>query len=91
MVHLSCNRYEGLSHRYLASAALTLAACYLLTRAFGLGGAAVSSVVADVLMIPFVWSVSLRLTGDRREGMAGRLRDDLRGIFERTSTFLRKG
>lgn len=91
MVHLSCNRYEGLSHRYLAAAALTLAACYLLTRAFGLGGAAVSSIVADVLMIPFVWSVSLRLTGDRRQGMAGRLRGDLRWIVHRTFTFLRKG
>ena len=91
MVHLSCNRYEGLSQRYLQAAGLTLAACYLLTRTFGLEGAAVSSIVADAIMIPFVWSVSLRLTGDRMEGMAGRLRNDLRWLAGMPLTFFRKG
>jgi O-antigen/teichoic acid export membrane protein len=91
MVHLSCNRYEGLSQRYLVAAGLSVLACYLLTRSFGLEGAAVSSLVADAIMIPFVWSVSLSLTGDRMEGMAGRLRNDFRWLAGMPLSYFRKG
>lgn len=91
MVHLSCNRYEGLSRRYLAAAGLTLAACYLLTLSFGLEGAALSTIIADAIMIPFVWSVSLRLTGDSMKGMAGRLRGDIRWLTGKPLPFFSKG
>jgi len=80
MVHLSCNRYGGLAWRYLASAALSLAACRVMASAFGLPGAALSTLVCDALMIPFVLSVSLRLTGDRPSQLAGRLRADLASL-----------
>lgn len=80
MVHLSCNRYEGLARRYLLAATLSLAACLLLALTFGLEGAALSSLVADAIMIPYVGSVSLRLTGDRLQGIPGRLRSDVRWL-----------
>jgi len=81
MVHLSCNRYGGLAWRYLAAAALSLAACRVMASAFGLPGAALSTLVCDALMIPFVLSVSLRLTGDKASDMAGRMRADLASLY----------
>jgi O-antigen/teichoic acid export membrane protein len=77
IVLLSANEYEGLARRYVIAAVLSLAACYLLTLQFGLEGAALATLVADLVMIPFVMKRSLLLTRDSFPGITGRLRSDL--------------
>lgn len=81
IVLLSANEYEGLARRYVIAAVLSLAACYLLTQQFGLEGAALATLVADLVMIPFVMKRSLQLTQDRFPGISRRLRSDLLAAF----------
>ena len=56
---------------------VSLAACYGLTLQIGLVGAALATLAADLVMIPFVMKRSLQLTRDSFPGIAGRLRSDL--------------
>ncbi len=64
VVLMASNRHEALAWRYIVGTGLCVPACYFLARAFGLPGAAVSAVVVDLLLIPYVLKASLRLTHD---------------------------
>jgi O-antigen/teichoic acid export membrane protein len=77
IVLLSANEYEGLARRYVIAALVSLAACYGLTLQIGLVGAALATLAADLVMIPFVMKRSLQLTRDSFPGIVGRLRSDL--------------
>jgi hypothetical protein len=46
--------------------------------AFGLPGTALSTLIADAIMIPYVFGQSLRLTGDDRPGLLKRFTSDIR-------------
>ena len=63
-VLLASNRHERLARRYLVATFTAALACLVLTYAFGIGGAAVSTVVADLILIPYVASQALALTQD---------------------------
>lgn len=64
VVHMSSNQHEGLAVRYLTATILSTIACLALSYFFGLAGASVSTVVADIILIPYVLKNSLTLTQD---------------------------
>ena len=70
-VLMASNRHLGLARRYLIATAACTLGCLLLTWLFGLGGAAVSPVIMDLLLIPYVLRHSLLLTED---GLAAAVR-----------------
>jgi len=64
---MASNNHEGLAVRYLVAMCLAVIGCAILSYLFGLEGAAVSTVIADIVLIPYVFRVSLSLTGDTLE------------------------
>lgn len=64
VIHMASNRYEKLAVRYLVAMALAIIACGIMSAVFGIKGAAVSTIVSDLVLIPFVLKESLRLTQD---------------------------
>ncbi len=64
VVHVACNQHEGLAVRYLFAALLSAVACLLLSKYQGIEGAAVSTLLADILLIPYVLKRSLSFTQD---------------------------
>lgn len=78
MVPLSCNAYEGLALRFLIAALVSHVGCWGLCAVFGLRGAALSTLLADIIMMPYVFRLSLSLTGDRLSGFSTRLLSDIR-------------
>jgi len=67
VIHMASNNHEGLAIRYLFAMCLAVAGCAILSYLFGMEGAAVSTVIADIVLIPYVFRVSLSLTGDTLE------------------------
>ena len=63
-VLLSTNKHEGLAWRYLCGSMVNIPLCYTLSKIFGIQGAAISPVVIDCLLIPYVLKKSLSLTHD---------------------------
>jgi len=61
---MASNKYEGLAIRYLIAMVLAIIACGVLSYFFGIAGAAVSTLISDVVLIPFVIRQSLILTQD---------------------------
>lgn len=61
VVHAATNQHESLSKRYLLGAIISVTCCYFFSIFFGLGGAAVSTIVLDILLIPFVFNKSLKI------------------------------
>ena len=64
VVHAACNKHEGLAIRYIIATVLTLIACVALSYYQGIEGAAISTVVVDIILIPYVFKYSLVLTHD---------------------------
>ena len=80
VIHMASNKHEGLAVRYLIAMCLAVAGCALLSYFFGLEGAAVSTVIADIILIPYVFRVSLSLTGDTLENFMRGIRYEVRLI-----------
>jgi O-antigen/teichoic acid export membrane protein len=64
VVHVASNQHEGLAARYLLASLVTAVACLGLTNLYGVQGAAASTVVTDLILIPYVVRRSLQLTGE---------------------------
>jgi O-antigen/teichoic acid export membrane protein len=64
VIHLSSNRHEGLAIRYIIAAILSSITCLILTYGIGIAGAAISTVVMDIILIPYVVNFSIFLTQD---------------------------
>jgi O-antigen/teichoic acid export membrane protein len=64
VIHLSSNRHEGLALRYLFAAFISSVACFVLTYIIGIAGAAISILIMDIILIPYVIRHSLILTND---------------------------
>jgi O-antigen/teichoic acid export membrane protein len=64
MVQLAANEHEPVAARFVVGAALSAAACYPLTVAWGLYGAAASSLIVEVVMIPYTLRRALTVTQD---------------------------
>jgi len=78
VIHMASNKYEGLAIRYLIAMVLAIIACGVLSYFFGIAGAAVSTLISDVVLIPFVIRQSLILTQDTWGGFK-------KGILEEAS------
>jgi len=78
VIHMASNKYEGLAIRYLIAMVLAIIACGILSYFFGIAGAAVSTLISDVVLIPFVIRQSLILTQDTWGGFK-------KGILEEAS------
>jgi O-antigen/teichoic acid export membrane protein len=64
VVHAASNQHEGLAIRYLIAATLSAVCCVILSYVQGIEGAALSTVIVDIILIPYVLKRSLNLTGD---------------------------
>lgn len=64
VVHMASNRHEGLAIRYLLATLFSSAMCIMLTKMYGIYGAALSTLIVDICVIPYVFRKSLQLTGD---------------------------
>jgi len=64
VVHVACNQHEKLATFYLIANLLSIIGCIGLSYFWGIKGAALSTLIADVVLIPFVFAKSLMLTND---------------------------
>ncbi|WP_428329096.1 lipopolysaccharide biosynthesis protein [Mucilaginibacter sp.] len=64
VVHMATNNHEGLAKRYLIGTLLSVVACLFLSYFLGIEGAALSTLIADIILIPYVIKKSLELTND---------------------------
>lgn len=81
VVHAASNRHEGLAIRYLIGSSLAVLACIAFSQSYGMEGAALSTLVGDLLLIPYVLRQSLVLTGDSwGEFMAGSIQESRRAL-----------
>jgi O-antigen/teichoic acid export membrane protein len=93
VIHMASNKHEGLAVRYLIAMVLAVVGCVVLSYFFGLEGAAISTVIADIILIPYVFSVSLALTADTFEKFMQGIREDVQLIpkyFKKTITLIRR-
>lgn len=64
VVHTASNQHEGLAIRYLFATIMSAFACGGLSYLIGIKGAAISTLLADLILIPYVLKQSLVLTHD---------------------------
>jgi O-antigen/teichoic acid export membrane protein len=64
VVHTSSNKHEGLAVRYLIASTMAIITCAILSHFYGVEGAAISTLIGDLILIPYVIKYSLELTGD---------------------------
>ncbi|MFK8161598.1 MAG: lipopolysaccharide biosynthesis protein [Lewinella sp.] len=77
-VLLASNQHEKLATRYLVATALSAVGCIGLTYAMGIGGAAMSTVVADLILIPYVVQQALLHTGDKWSSFPAGVMEELK-------------
>lgn len=64
IVQLAVNEHEGVAVRYVIGALAAVFCCWPLSKAFGLYGAAASSMVIDAILIPYCLLKALAITHD---------------------------
>jgi len=64
VVHMATNQHEGLAKRYLVATCMSAVGCVVLSYLLGIEGAALSTLIADIVLIPYVLKKSLVLTKD---------------------------
>ncbi|RYG53320.1 MAG: lipopolysaccharide biosynthesis protein, partial [Chitinophagaceae bacterium] len=74
VVHMASNKHEGLAVRYLIGTVISALACGILSYWLGLEGAAISTIIVDLILIPYVVRKSMQLTHDN-------WKDFIDGIF----------
>lgn len=80
VIHMASNKHEGLAIRYLIAMLMSVIGCAILSWFFGIEGAAVSTVIADLILIPYVFRVSLSLTNDNLQKFAYGIKYDVQLI-----------
>ncbi len=81
VVHSACNQHEGLAKRYLLASSLSIVFCMLLSYVQGIEGAALSTLVADIVLIPYVFNRSLQLTQDSWKAFIPGLADETKYLI----------
>lgn len=64
VVHMASNKHEGLAVRYILATLISSIVSIFLTYTFGIGGAAISIGIMDIILIPYVIKNSLNITND---------------------------
>ena len=78
VVHAATNQHESLAKRYLLGSIISVICCYFFSKFFGLGGAAVSTIVLDILLIPFVLKHSLTILNESWETFITEIFNDIK-------------
>ncbi|TWJ00799.1 O-antigen/teichoic acid export membrane protein [Mucilaginibacter frigoritolerans] len=78
VVHTSCNKHEGLAIRYLIASTMAILTCAILSYYYGVEGAAISTLIADFILIPYVIRRSLQLTGDNLSNFLSGIWDEIK-------------
>ena len=82
-VLLATNKHEGLAWRYLCGSLVNIPLCYVLSKTLGIHGAAISPVVIDCLLIPYVLKRPLSLTHDSLGGfLRSIVKQPIQGILD---------
>lgn len=82
VVHMASNQHEGLALRYLISSGLTIVMCIIFSYYQGIEGAALSTLLMDLILIPYVLTHSLALTGDSWNGFVSGLFQEVKLIHK---------
>jgi O-antigen/teichoic acid export membrane protein len=91
VVHMASNKHEGLAIRYLIATVIAVVACWLLAYSIGIEGAAVSTILVDFILIPYVLRKSLFITKDTWIDFIGGLADEFKMLMRLgIQFFLRK-
>lgn len=80
VVHMASNEHEGLAIRYLLATIVSAACCLCFSYFLGIEGAALSTVIADIILIPYVFKKSLSLTGDKWSNFSLSLFNDIKEL-----------
>lgn len=80
VIHMASNQHEGLAKRYLLATAISILLCILLSSTIGIEGAALTSLIVDVMLVPYVLNKSLELTNDTWSGIFRGITEDMRSI-----------
>jgi O-antigen/teichoic acid export membrane protein len=80
VIHVASNKHEVLAVRYVVATVLNLVACWGLSSVWGINGAALSTLVVDLMLIPYVLRQSVRLTQDEFSTFLPGMVAELRGI-----------
>jgi O-antigen/teichoic acid export membrane protein len=89
VVHAACNQHEGLAIRYMIATGFASATCAVLSYTQGIEGAAIASLVSDLVLIPYVVKRSLALTGDSWSGLALGLKQEIRTTTDSICEYFR--
>jgi O-antigen/teichoic acid export membrane protein len=88
---MASNKHEGLAIRYLIATVIAVVACWLLAYSIGIEGAAVSTILVDFILIPYVLRKSLFITKDTWMDFIGGLADEFKMLMRLgIQFFLRK-
>ena len=77
---MASNQHEGLAKRYLAATLISIVMCYVLSSTIGIEGAALTSLIVDVILIPYVLAKSLQLTNDTWMGISKAVFADIKSV-----------
>jgi O-antigen/teichoic acid export membrane protein len=89
VVHVSCNKHEGLAVRYLIASTMAVIACAVLSYYYGVEGAALSTLTADLILIPYVIKRSLELTGDTLHGFLSGIGNEMKLALNTANQLIR--
>lgn len=64
IVHIASNNHEQLAIRFVIASAFSTVSCFMFSSIYGIYGAALATLTADLILIPFVFKKSLQLTND---------------------------
>jgi len=67
VVLAASNQHEGLAGRYTIGSCLSVLLCWILTSHFGIGGAAISTILLDMILVPYVLKRSLEIVCETRK------------------------
>lgn len=87
VIHMASNKHEGLAIRYLAAMILAVMACCVFSYNFGIRGAAISTIVSDVVLIPYVFYNSLKILGETKKDFVGNFKREIYDIIYKNNVY----
>ncbi len=89
-VQVAANKHNNFAKYFLVSSVLSAMSCYLLTDAFGVSGAALSTVLQDVILMPVVIYMSLNLLNQSFKSFMYQIENEIISMKSRVSFVLNK-
>lgn len=80
-IHTASNRHEGLALRHVVGSALSVFACYYLSKSFGLYGAAAAMVILNIVSAKYILMEALNILEDNIHDFMFGILHEARNIF----------